>query len=645
MAEPVAPVAESRLNPRIPGQPQVGSVQADSGPDRTKEDPGRVRQHLEGLRRQMPELAEESRRSSARQAATGDATSWRPNGNVAFRPRTDGPKADGEAAGEGEPGVEELPPAERPATLRGQSEQGTEEATEPDLLRIESLTLADVVASVYRSYPEILQARIGGDVATGELLSAYGSYDVRLQAASLSEPMGFYQTYRNNIGAIRQTWWGGYVSAGYRIGRGFFPSWYGNRETNGGGEFKLSLVQPLLQGYAIDPARVAVFQADLQRQQVVPDVQKTVLMISLDAVRNYWTWVASGKILEARMQLLELAERRGQQFEQMVESGAAPAVDVIFNRQLIAERRLSVLQTQQKFRESAFKLAVFLRDENGQMLMPADAWMPDQFPQIGELPEADFQTDLNNALARRPELQLLGLELRRIQLDLRLAQNQRLPQLDVIVEGSQDVGDPIDAKDSKGPFELLFGVQGEVPVQRRRARGKVQSSQAKLAQLNQEIRLQQDKIASELQTAFNALLLASEGVEQAEFGLRAAVDTLDRYLFAFEQGYVDLIYINLLESRVAESEIKLIETQQNWFEALGLMQAALGLDPIEQAMAVSSLPPGEDRSIRKLMEEISDRELPEPEQIQPEDVPGGLRRNQLQPPNDDENTVDDTLDN
>ncbi len=51
-----------------------------------------------------------------------------------------------------------------------------------------------------------------------------------------------------------------------------------------------------------------------------------------------------------------------------------------------------------------------------------------------------------------------------------------------------------------------------------------------------------------------------------------------------------MIYLNLLESKANETEIKLVKAQQDWFIALSRLQAALGLDPLDQAMMVSELP-------------------------------------------------------
>lgn len=477
-----------------------------------------------------------------------------------------------------------------PKLLNKQDADGNKDAGGAGLVDTDRLTLADVIASVYRFYPLLEQSRLERVRSQGQLLEAYGAYDTKLQGYTLSEPTGFYENYRNGIGLARQTWWGGYLSAGYRLGRGDFQPWYKERETHEAGEFKLAMGLPLLQGRAIDAQRVAVFQASLAGRAAEPLIQLTLLMAAREGSTLYWEWVAAGAALNAQRELLELAEQRGEQFEIGVKAGKFPEIDLIFNQQLIAERRGKLLETQQKFRATSFKLSLYLRNDVGQSIIPNDDWLPTRFPVIEPLPPGDFQADLSAALSRRPELMLLQFETRHIQYDQQLARNQLLPQLDLISEASQDVGTPASSSNDKGQFELLVGVQGEVPIQRRKARGKIQSTSAKMAQIEQKLRLQRDKIGAELQTAYNALLLSVQGVEQAELALRAAVETLSRYRFGFERGKVDLIYINLLESKVNETEIKLLEAQRNWFVALAEMQAALGLDPLDQAMLISLLP-------------------------------------------------------
>ena len=454
----------------------------------------------------------------------------------------------------------------------------------------EGLSLADVVASLYQCYPEIVAAREEFRRTNGELVSSWGAFDTKLKGYSLNEPTGFYENSRHAIGLARQAWWGGYLSAGYRIGRGDFQPWYKERETNKSGEFKVGWIQPLLQGRAIDVNRVGVFRASLARQASQPIVQQAILDSARAASESYWKWVSAGNVLKAQRELLELAESRGKQFESGVAAGKFAEIDLILNQQLIAERRGKVLDSERKFQEAAFKLSLYLRDGSCQPMVAAEAWLPDQFPVTDRPRNGDLQQDLADALARRPEPRILQIEIRKVRLDQQLACNDLLPAFDLVTEVSQDVGVPASTKNDKGEFELVVGVQGTVPIQRRKARGKIQSTSAKIAQLRQKLFLQQNKIEAELKTAYNSLQLASQIVEQAELSLRAAFESLDRYRFAFERGKIDLIYLNLLETKANETEIKLIDAQGSWFTALGQMQAALGLDPLEQSLLVSELP-------------------------------------------------------
>ncbi len=455
----------------------------------------------------------------------------------------------------------------------------------------QSLTLSDVIASVYQSFPMIQQARLEGQIANGARQSAQGWWDPKLEGYSLSQPTGFYQNYRNGVGLSRNLWWGGYLSSGYRIGRGEFQPWYKERETNEGGELKLAWVQPLLQGRAIDPGRVALFQAGNRQQSVGPLVQREVLDSSLDAASVYWSWVNIGLQSRAQQELLRLAEIRVKQIEKLVKSGDEKSASLLFNDQLVAERKGKLLDTIRKLRESSFKLSLFLRDAAGNPIVPQDDWLPGSFPTIGQLPAGDYQQDLANAVERRPEVRLIELDLERTQWDLRLAQNQLYPQLDFVVENSQDVGLPASSLRDKSRYELEAGVMGSVPLPRNKARGKIQETRGKMSQIAVKREFQINKIGVELQTARTGLEIAAERVKQANTTVEVAIRYLELAEKAYGMGEVNLLDLNILESKAFEARFGLLQAQQDWFTALAAMQAALGLDPLDQATQISDAIP------------------------------------------------------
>jgi outer membrane protein TolC len=263
---------------------------------------------------------------------------------------------------------------------------------------------------------------------------------------------------------------------------------------------------------------------------------------------------------------------------------------VVFNRQLVAQRATRRLEAEQAFRAAGFRLSIYLRDPAGATLVPDDRWLPKHFPEVESGLSFDFDADFQSALVRRPELSLLTIESQQIRLDRTLADNQTLPNLNLVAEASQDIGQRASAINDKGQFELLVGIQSDVPIQRRNALGRIQQANAKLSQVQQKVRLQQDKIAIELRTAHNALALAAQRVEQTEQALIAAFETLQGYRYGFNRGFSDLIQLNLLETQTNEIEILLVDAQSSWFIALSQLQAALGLEPLDQAAIISSLP-------------------------------------------------------
>ena len=106
-------------------------------------------------------------------------------------------------------------------------------------------------------------------------------------------------------------------------------------------------------------------------------------------------------------------------------------------------------------------------------------------------------------------------------------------------------------------------------------------------QLSQKLELQRNKIAMELQTARNALDVAQQNVVAAQEGLNQANITLDIWGKAVDAGQADLFFLLNQEVNVNASEIALLEAERDFFTALAAMQAALGLDPLEQAAALT----------------------------------------------------------
>ena len=158
-----------------------------------------------------------------------------------------------------------------------------------------TLTLGQVLTSVQDCYPAIQIAFGEIESADGKVTESLGNFDRRITAQSISQPLGFYQNFRNGVGIHRPLFGGGEVYGTYRIGDGSFEPWYGERETNEAGEFKAGFSIPLIKDRNIDQRRANLFTAQLQRQQVASDIESRLLFFQRFATQAYWDWVASGQ--------------------------------------------------------------------------------------------------------------------------------------------------------------------------------------------------------------------------------------------------------------------------------------------------------------------------------------------------------------
>ena len=260
------------------------------------------------------------------------------------------------------------------------------ETTPPEVVPSPTaLDLHDVIVSVQQTYPLLVSVMLERQIADGKQQSAWGAFDLGVKAFGIAAPYGFYKTYRNGIALDQPMFGGGYLYGGYKIGDGNFEPWYGERETNEGGEFAAGFGVPLLKDRSIDKRREALFKAGLARQAVEPAIRAELLEFVRVASRGYWTWVAAGQTVEAQRELLRLAVARVEQVEERVNAGDLARIAHINNDQLIAARETKVIEAERKLQEAAIKLSLFLRNLEGRRRYPASHSFLKISPRIGQL--------------------------------------------------------------------------------------------------------------------------------------------------------------------------------------------------------------------------------------------------------------------
>jgi outer membrane protein TolC len=273
--------------------------------------------------------------------------------------------------------------------------------------------------------------------------------------------------------------------------------------------------------------------------------------------------------------LLETAELRNSQIESYVEAGDKPRFDLVDNTRSVLKRRSDLIKAENEIQQTQFELSLFYRDESGEPILvePSRAASDLAAPPKTTLRDS-VQELVDRAVKARPELEALRLQLAQTRVDLKVAENQLLPDLGVNVEGSKDIGNGARKQLDQG--ELIVAFKLEVPLQMRKQKGKRDSLTAQLGELTRLKSYMEDKVATEVNKAVVKMEVARQRIQLAESELAAARELEEGERVRFSGGDSNLVFVNLREQTAAEAAITRITSLAEYQVAYANFKAALG---------------------------------------------------------------------
>ena len=449
----------------------------------------------------------------------------------------------------------------------------------PSLMRgqVAPLRLEEVLAGVTNQYPPLLAALIERDVASGRLQSSRAPFDFNVFAKIFSNPTGFYDSSTVDAGFEQFTgWWGSTIFGGYRLTRGGTLPDYDKDRTQSAGEPRIGFRLPLLRDGAIDRRRAAVLKARLDQELADPFIQRQHLDFIRAASVGYYAWLAAGQRLRLAEDLQRIANDRGAALTNQVNSGLIARIALKDNERLIVSRGLAVVQARRRFEAAAIALSLFHRDTGDSPLVAGRERLPAEFPAAPPPNLAELANDIELAISARPEPRRLKLAMDKLAVDLRLAKNQLLPQLDAGVTISQDFGRKL-YKD-KSDVDTQLGLEFRLPLQRSEAKGRVNELNGQLEQLTKEERFARDRIAAEVRDAASALGAAHEQIQQARLNASLAAELQAAEAERLRRGATDLLALQLREQAAFDARVLEVDALAEYFRALADFRAAIARD-------------------------------------------------------------------
>jgi outer membrane protein TolC len=436
--------------------------------------------------------------------------------------------------------------------------------------RPDPLTLAEVLLSVLVHYPLLQAVERERGVASGRLTSAMGAFDTNVNMAGNALSPGTYENYRSDLGMSQQFMFGGMSAFGG------FRTYNLAQKTADAGEFRAGLNMPFARNREIDRARATRAQAQLDVALAEPAIERSRLDYMRSAARTYWAWMGSGERYSAGERLVDLALERDKQIELKVEGGVIANIDRIDNQQNIALRNGIVIQADRAVQQAAIDLSLYHRDPSGRPLLAGRRRMQPVPTPVKPTIEL-YQQSLARAMGSRPEFQRLALQKEKLVVERRLAANQTLPGIDGQLLGNQDAGygkSPLSGINGLDRQVLQASLVFQMPAQRRDARGKLQTLDSQLMQIDRQISYAHDQVTVEVQDAFSMLERAYEFHKQAykREELAALVARAEREQLRL--GRSDILRVTLREQAKFEADILEIAARQEFWRAESDLRAA-----------------------------------------------------------------------
>jgi outer membrane protein len=424
------------------------------------------------------------------------------------------------------------------------------------------LTLTEFLNQVRDNYPKLTGADLERRIATAKRIEKEGAFDPYLSGISeynrynsSSSAGKNLEAWINEASVTLPTRSGIAVGLTGKLNKGDIKTPFS--PTGDTGEYGVALKAPLLRGFIWNEKNAQERQARLGEPQADAEFIATRLDTLLSAGQTYWDWLSSQQRLQLSQTFTALSEERAKWIQIRAEAGDLPLIDAAEARQEVLRRQGNLVKARRDNQKAGFKLDLYRwltsNTPDNQPVSP-----PGNFPTASALDARAEVAYQQTAVQYRPELVINRQQQRIVEIDYKLARNQRLP------EANLSVGPAIETGDQSAGLVMKAGVQLLAPLRQRVARGRALQADLKLQKLKLDERWLQRQIDLQVQDAVNALNTTFERLDLAQRELSFARKLEEGERVKFQMGDTTLFLVNQRERASYEAALKVVDVQTEY---------------------------------------------------------------------------------
>jgi outer membrane protein TolC len=416
-----------------------------------------------------------------------------------------------------------------------------------------------------------------------------GAFDTNLVAGGTTYPSGYYEG-RSGFATLDRPFqnWGGNAYAGYRLSSGYLPD-YNKDRTGSDGEVVLGFKVPLLREGTIDRRRANLWKSQIDRELADPFILRQHLDFIRAGTIAYFNWLSTGQRLRLAEELLRVARERDEAIATQVKNGAAAPIVQVDNQRLVVSREIGVIQAQRRFEAAAIELSLFHRDGKAAPILAPRTQLPDDFPAHPAPSTSSHVRDIELANNNRPEIRRIQLSMQKTVIDLRLAGNDTLPNLDFSAKLGHALSDQLPKNLDRTEAETRL--EFRLPLERRDARGRQDVARAEISRLELDSTFAKNRIAAEVRDSHSALVAAHHALLKTRLNVDLARRLEEAENEKIRQGAADLLALQIREQATFDAQVLEVDALNEYFRAQANYHAATAIDAPKQEKANVSRPP------------------------------------------------------
>lgn len=353
---------------------------------------------------------------------------------------------------------------------------------------------------------------------------------------------------------------------------------YGNFNPSYTSNTGLSISQPLLKGFGSTLSKADILQARNSLAGTAEALEESRVTRANDVIQAYWNYYFAQQNLETRNFLVEQAERLVVINKKKLEVGDGKRIDVIQAESELATRRQEAIAAQNEIGRTADDLKRLIfpfrnRDEWEAELVPLTKAMEDS------IETANWREASQRALERRPELRRLRELLKNNDIEIVVAENALLPQLDLnasmqLNQLASRKGDAFNYSDEF--YNVGGGLSLEVPIGNRVARYGLAIARLRKVQALLQYKDLENQVIQEVRNGVRDVRNQKEQIDAAREAVRLAAERWSSEQKRQEVGYSTTYEVTDAEAGWQEAVDNQLRALFDYQISLASLKAAQG---------------------------------------------------------------------